>query len=291
MSEQIDTRLENNRCFYVFHARNDKLPAEAKEYLRPYDSVTVGACFGRDYDAHTSGTEQDVDWTCDIYPSLKKAMDDVRDYDLSTVTFLSGEGDDKLTADELKFVSEYINEHYEMLASPSVFAAEAKNYPRTTLRHIAHDRLGEKLAKCKENGLEIDAALAPDRMISNEYEQDLISVSGQENRSCDVVFQTQAKNTYRFSTKAMSDMTRADITNDEMRDKLNACLTAIHDLEGLAAGISPDFSLSEEEQLESESEIKKEKEEKLEKDKLMERIRVAENIVSPSKTRDRQMSM
>ena len=43
--------------------------------------------------------------------------------------------------------------------------------------------------------------------------------------------------------------------------------------------------------VEAESEIKKEKEEKLEKDKLMERIRVAENIVSPSKTRDRQMSM
>lgn len=290
MSEQNGVKSENGRFYYVFHAKSDNLPEAAKAYVRPYDAVTVGVCPDQDFDRYMVGTERGVDWTCNLYPNLTRAMDHVRDFDLSTVTFMSGEGDDKLTKDELKFISDYINEHYEMLASVDVMSAETKNYPRTAIRHVAHDRLGEKLAKCKSNGLNINAALAPDRMLSNEYKQDLISVSGEENRSCDAVFETQAKNTYRFSTKAMSDMTRADITNDEMRDKLNDCLAAIRDLDNLGTGITPDFSLSEEEQIQVEAEVQKAKEE-IEEDKLRERIRVADSIIKSGKSRDKQMSL
>lgn len=265
-----------DRYFYVFHASSNNLSKKAKIYLRPYDAVTVGTCAGHDYEKHSVGTEQNVEWTCDIYRSLESVMAHIHDFDLSTVTFLSGERG--LDESELKYVSDYINAHPEMLSSSGSVAARRRNYPKSTLRHIAHDRLGEKLAKCRQNGLDVDATLSEDYVLSEEYKQDLVSVSGQEDRSCETVFESQANNTYRFSATAMSRMTQAVITNDEMNLRLAECLEEIRSLEDVPAGFLPELDAPVYDDIQSTEEFYRAKDE-TEKGEALERACMIDSLV------------
>lgn len=209
-----------------------KLQSDNDEFIKPSVNAIVGVADERHFYADSEDLSHDGNvFTVDIYKSLDEALSNAFDKtDLSCFNL-----SDSLTEDEVKHVSDYINNRPDLLESKSASSSGRSLY---TMK-AAYKDLNAKMAACEVNGLDVDFSKSKSIGLYDDYR---IRLTDDIRARHDSLFHRQAflekNHAIRFSDKYVDSICSLNSdtkTIDNTIDKLYEGVMTTYDVDYVSA--------------------------------------------------------